>query len=43
MELHELQERALAYRYGVDLDRAFRRTMDELDSAIGAQLPPNPE
>ncbi|MFC8829719.1 MazG nucleotide pyrophosphohydrolase domain-containing protein [Streptomyces sp. NPDC057137] len=30
----------LAHRYGVDLDHAFRRTMDELDTAISAQLPP---
>ncbi|MEV8405192.1 MazG nucleotide pyrophosphohydrolase domain-containing protein [Streptomyces niveus] len=30
----------LAHRYGVDLDQAFRRTMDELDNAIRAQLPP---
>lgn len=29
----------LAQRYGVDLDAAFRRTMDELDSSIRAQLP----
>ncbi|MFI6693556.1 MazG nucleotide pyrophosphohydrolase domain-containing protein [Streptomyces sp. NPDC050433] len=30
----------LAHRYGVDLDHAFRRTMDELDRSITAQLPP---
>ncbi|MFC8080417.1 MazG nucleotide pyrophosphohydrolase domain-containing protein [Streptomyces sp. NPDC057307] len=30
----------LAHRYGVDLDHAFRRTMDELDSSISARLPP---
>ncbi|MFE5844312.1 MazG nucleotide pyrophosphohydrolase domain-containing protein [Streptomyces niveus] len=30
----------LAHRYGVDLDRAFRRTMDDLDNSIRAQLPP---
>lgn len=28
----------LAYRYGVDLESAFRRTMAELDTAITAQL-----
>ncbi|MGW8672954.1 MazG nucleotide pyrophosphohydrolase domain-containing protein [Streptomyces niveus] len=30
----------LAHRYGVDLDHAFRRTMDDLDESIRAQLPP---
>lgn len=30
----------LAHRYGVDLDAAFRRTMDDLDNSIRAQLPP---
>ncbi|MFD5895194.1 MazG nucleotide pyrophosphohydrolase domain-containing protein [Streptomyces sp. NPDC060366] len=33
----------LAHRYGVDLDHAFRRTMDELDTSIRAQLPPSAE
>jgi RimJ/RimL family protein N-acetyltransferase len=29
----------LAHRYGVDLDAAFHRTMDELDAAITSKLP----
>ncbi|MGW3953490.1 MazG nucleotide pyrophosphohydrolase domain-containing protein [Streptomyces sp. NPDC004752] len=29
----------LAYRYDVDLEHAFRRTMAELDEAITARLP----
>ncbi|MFD6987908.1 MazG nucleotide pyrophosphohydrolase domain-containing protein [Streptomyces sp. NPDC059943] len=33
----------LAHRYGVDLDHAFRRTMDELDTSVRAQLPPSAE
>ncbi|XHL89450.1 MazG nucleotide pyrophosphohydrolase domain-containing protein [Streptomyces niveus] len=33
----------LAHRYGVDLDQAFRRTMDELGTSIRAQLPPSAE
>jgi hypothetical protein len=28
----------LAHRYGVDLDTAFHRTMNELDAAITAKL-----
>ncbi|MFB7494421.1 nucleotide pyrophosphohydrolase [Streptomyces sp. NPDC056161] len=32
----------LAYRYEVDLEGAFRRTMAELDEAIGARLPRRP-
>ncbi|HEV7625967.1 MAG TPA: MazG nucleotide pyrophosphohydrolase domain-containing protein [Streptomyces sp.] len=30
----------LSHRYGVDLEDSFCRTMDELDAAISAKLPP---
>jgi hypothetical protein len=28
----------LAHKYGIDLDGAFHRTMDELESVIAAKL-----
>ncbi len=33
----------LSYRYGVDLEATFLRTMTELDRAISAKLPPEAE